>query len=206
MTKPTEHKTVQSRILQYAQDIGWTFVSRKDAEMRRNFDSSAGEPSEQARSASLFFDDLLYQKIKSFNPLYNEAEGALAGRLRRLTADIYGNRDMLTFLRNSGKYFSAEENRELDLMLIDYADGGRKVSERRNIYEVTEEFYWHNGRHGNREDIVFLINGIPLLFVETKAASKVEGMSEALEQVKRYHRECPELRSFLLFYRMTLFR
>jgi len=193
MTKPTEHKTVQSRILQYAQDIGWTFVSRTEAEVRRNFDSSAGEPSEQARSASLFFDDLLYQKIKSFNPLYNEAEGALAGRLRRLTADIYGNRDMLTFLRNSGKYFSAEENRELDLMLIDYADGGRKVSERRNIYEVTEEFYWHNGRHGNREDIVFLINGIPVLVVECKNADKDEGIALGIDQLRRYHIETPEL-------------
>jgi len=31
----------------------------------------------------------------------------------------------------------------------------------RNEYEVTEEFYIHNGRHGTREDVVFLINGIP---------------------------------------------
>ena len=116
MPKPGEHKTVQARILQYAQEIGWTIVSRKVAEQRRNFDSSMDDPSEQARNASLFFDDLLYQKAKSFNPLYAEAEGALVGRLRRLSADIYGNRDMLTFLRNSGKYFSAEENRELDLM------------------------------------------------------------------------------------------
>ncbi|HQI74083.1 MAG TPA: HsdR family type I site-specific deoxyribonuclease, partial [Smithella sp.] len=187
MPKPGEHKTVQSRILQYAQEIGWTFVSRKDAEMRRNFDSSAGEPSEQARSASLFFDDLLYQKIKSFNPLYNEAEGALVGRLRRLSADIYGNRDMLTFLRNNGKYFSAEENRELDLMLIDYANP------QRNVYEVTEEFYWHNGRHGNREDIVFLINGIPVLVVECKNADKDEGIALGIDQLRRYHIETPEL-------------
>jgi len=31
------------------------------------------------------------------------------------------------------------------------------------VYEVTEEFYVHNGRHGTREDVVFLINGIPVL-------------------------------------------
>jgi type I restriction enzyme R subunit len=29
------------------------------------------------------------------------------------------------------------------------------------VYEVTEEFYVHNGRYGKREDMVFLINGIP---------------------------------------------
>ncbi|MDI9573843.1 MAG: HsdR family type I site-specific deoxyribonuclease, partial [Bacteroidota bacterium] len=38
---------------------------------------------------------------------------------------------------------------------------------------------------------------------ETKAATKVEGMSEALEQVKRYHRDCPELLAVLQAYAIT---
>ena len=38
MTKPGEHKTVQARILAYAEDIGWTFVSREEAERRRGFE------------------------------------------------------------------------------------------------------------------------------------------------------------------------
>ena len=37
MPTPTEHKTVQARILEYAQDIGWTFVPQADAEQRRGF-------------------------------------------------------------------------------------------------------------------------------------------------------------------------
>ena len=32
MSKPSEHKTVQARILAYAQEIGWTLVSRAEAE------------------------------------------------------------------------------------------------------------------------------------------------------------------------------
>ena len=35
MNRPTEHKTVQSRILAYAQEIGWTFVPRAESERRR---------------------------------------------------------------------------------------------------------------------------------------------------------------------------
>jgi hypothetical protein len=35
MPKPGEHKTVQARILEYAQDIGWTYVPRAEAEKRR---------------------------------------------------------------------------------------------------------------------------------------------------------------------------
>lgn len=34
MSGPTEHKTVQARILAYAQKIGWTYVSREEAERR----------------------------------------------------------------------------------------------------------------------------------------------------------------------------
>ena len=32
MSKPGEHKSVQSRILAYAQEIGWTYVPRAEAE------------------------------------------------------------------------------------------------------------------------------------------------------------------------------
>ena len=37
MPGPSEHKTVQSRILAYAQEIGWTYVPREEAERRRGF-------------------------------------------------------------------------------------------------------------------------------------------------------------------------
>jgi hypothetical protein len=35
MPTPEEHKTVQARILAYAEAIGWTIVSREAAEKRR---------------------------------------------------------------------------------------------------------------------------------------------------------------------------
>ena len=54
----------------------------------------------------------------------------------------------------------------------------------RNTFHVTDEFEFTNGSKTIRPDIVFLINGVPLLLIETKAAHKIEGMSEALEQIK----------------------
>ncbi len=193
MPSPTEHKTVQTRILRYAQEIGWVFVPRDVAERRRGFDADAASPEERARKASLFFDDLLYQRVRHFNPKYKEAEGALVGDLHRLHADVYGNRDFLNYLRNQGKFHSAEDSRELDLMLVDYADLGRASAPSRNIYEVTEEFYVHNGRYGTREDVVFLINGIPVLVIECKNASKDEGIALGVDQIRRYHFETPEV-------------
>lgn len=71
--KPGEHKTVQARILAYAQNVGWTVVSREEAERRRGFDP--GEPPMgRARDRSLFFDVLLDAKVREFNPRYAEAE------------------------------------------------------------------------------------------------------------------------------------
>lgn len=189
----TEHKTVQSRILSYAQEIGWRYVPRAEAETRRGFDPNGATPEERARPASLYFGDLLHAKVRAFNPKYKEAEGALVGEFQRLNTDIAGNRDFLVYLRNQGKFFCAEENRELDLTVIDYGDLARPREQRRNFYEVTEEFYVHNGRYGTREDVVFLINGIPVMVVECKNADKDEAIALGVDQIRRYHEETPEV-------------
>lgn len=193
MPAPGEHKTVQARILRYAQEIGWNFVPRAEAEAWRGFDPDAPTPEDRARTASLYFGDLLHAQVRAFNPRYKEAEGALVGEFHRLNASIAGNREFLSHLRNQGKFFCAEENRELDLMLIDYDDVGRPRQKWRNVYEVTDEFYVHNGRYGTREDVVFLINGIPVLVIECKNATKDEAIALGIDQIRRYHNETPEV-------------
>jgi len=62
MPAPTEHKTVQARILTYAQEIGWAYVPRNEAETRRGFDPDGATPEDRARPASLFFGDLLHSR------------------------------------------------------------------------------------------------------------------------------------------------
>ncbi len=178
MPTPSEHKTVQARILKYAAAIGWTFVPREEAEQRRG-----GTPD----PVSLFFDDLFDAKMREFNPRYAEAQGLLLGQFRHFHADIYGNREFVEHLRNRGKFFDADESRERDLILIDYEDPAR------NVYEVTEEWAFHNGHYGTREDVVFLINGIPVLVIECKNAGKDEAIALGVDQIRRYHRETPEL-------------
>src|SRR5438093_5365285 len=99
--KPGEHKTVQARIIAYAQEIGWTYVPRGEAERRRGFDRPKETPAERAAEASPYFDDLLDARVRSLNPKYADGLGALVGDLRRLHADIVGNRDLLAYLRNT---------------------------------------------------------------------------------------------------------
>ncbi len=184
--KPGEYKTVQGRILAYAQEIGWSFVSREKAERRRGVERMKDEGG-VIKGGSLIFDDLLDAKVREFNPRYAEVEGVLPSKLRHLHTDIYGNREFLDHLRNRGKFFDHEENRERDLILIDYENPSR------NTYEVTEEWAYHNGHYGTRQDVVFLINGIPVLVIECKNANKDEAIALGVDQIRRYHRETPEL-------------
>jgi hypothetical protein len=103
--KPTEYKTVQARILAYAQEIGWTYVPPCEAEKRRGFNHSKASPAEQAADASPFFEDLLESQVRKLNPKYAEGPGALIGDLRRLHADVAGNRDFLAYLRNTKTFY-----------------------------------------------------------------------------------------------------
>ncbi|MBN2535148.1 MAG: type I restriction endonuclease subunit R [Spirochaetales bacterium] len=93
--------------------------------------------------------------------------------------------------------FIPEEKRKKDVRLIDAED----ISQ--NIYHVTGEFSFTNGSKTIRQDVVFLINGIPVLFIETKSANKKEGIEEAIDQIKRYHTECPELLAINQVYALT---
>ena len=62
--KPGERKTVQARILEYAEAIGWTFVPREEAEQRREFDSDV-PPADRAKNRSLFFNPVKHGQAKS---------------------------------------------------------------------------------------------------------------------------------------------
>ncbi len=136
MPNPGEQKTVQARIFKYVGAIGWTIVSREEAEQRRGFDPAV-PPADRARSRALFFEDLLDAKVREFNPCYNEAKGALLGKFRHLHTDIYGNREFVEHLRNRGKCFEVDANRKLDLILIDYDNPAN------NVFEVTEEWTFY---------------------------------------------------------------
>lgn len=187
MSKPTEHKSVQARILKYANEIGWTVVSQSEAESRRGFDTSAATPREKAKNASRFFTDTLFEKVKEFNPKFKDSKADLLRLLDLPLPTIQGNRDFLHYLQGEKTFFSKEENREFNLILIDYDNPAN------NIFEVTEEYYLFNGQYANREDVIFLINGIPVVVIECKNATKDEAIAIGVDQLRRYHRETPEL-------------
>ena len=94
----TERTSVQNPILKYAQDLGWEIVSRPDAEAKRGFDATAISIQDRARNASSFFNDILYQKAKEFNPKLEDTKEELVRKLTILQGSIQGNKDFLSYL------------------------------------------------------------------------------------------------------------
>jgi len=185
--KFTEHKSVQERILEYSSSIGWGLLRRGEAEELRNFDHSKTLPEEQARHASLFLKAIASQKLKEFNSKLTEDPEEILSRLGSLQSDIKGNKDFLDYLKGKKTFYSTDEECELDLNLIDFEHPEN------NVYNVSEEYYYNNGRYGNRADIVFFVNGIPVIIVECKSATVDEAIAIGTDQIRRYHRETPEM-------------
>jgi type I restriction enzyme R subunit len=164
-------------MLDYAQEIGWEYVRPGEALGLRG-----GE-------GGLYFGPVLEAQLLRLNPGVVDAERAsdVMRRLGLLTPTIEGNRDALAWLRGEGSVFVAEEGRERNVRLVDFARPDN------NIFQVTDEWVQRGAVFRNRADVVFSINGIPVGVAETKAAGKRDGLAEGVEQLRRYHRETPEL-------------
>ncbi|MDO8568841.1 MAG: HsdR family type I site-specific deoxyribonuclease, partial [Dehalococcoidales bacterium] len=110
---------------------------------------------------------------------------------------IEGNLQAWEYLKGLKTVFVETEKRERNLRLLDFNDPSR------NTFHVTDEFSFTNGVHTVRADVAFLINGIPVIMIETKAATRLDGIAEGLDQVRRYHREGPELAALMQIFSLT---
>lgn len=183
-----ESSAVQSPMLRYAREIGWTPVSASEALKRRG-----GE-------TGLVFVQRFTEQFIQFNRaagLNGVHAAEVLGRLSVLPAQIEGNRDMLALLRGETSVYHAGQKREINARLIDFDDPGQ------NIFEVTPEWRFTNGKEHNRYDVVFLVNGLPVLVAETKAAHKADGVAQGIDQIRRYHLETPEMMAALQLFDVT---
>jgi type I restriction enzyme R subunit len=172
--KPTESKSVQQRIITYATELGWKYVPRLESDSRRGGTDSY--------KSELFYREILSTKLLEFNPWLPAGYSLPIPPSR-----IEGNRQILLSLRGQSTAYDEQEKRERNVTVIDF------VHPERNVFEVTDEFSVSNGRYSNRQDIVFLINGIPIIDLECKNLTTAGGIDKALDQIRRYHRESPEL-------------
>jgi type I restriction enzyme R subunit len=137
----------------------------------------------------LFLFKTLRAKILELNPgvISEENIDDVVQRIESSRSTIEGNRDILEWIRGRRTVFVEAEKRHVPIRIIDFEHPSA------NVFHVTREWQYTNGQYTNRADVVFCINGIPIAIVETKAATKVDGVEKGVKQITRYHRETPEL-------------
>lgn len=180
MTKlAVESTTVQFPLVGHAATVGWEKVSPEAALGKRR-----GE-------GGLFFYDELEAALLRLNPgvVSPTDVSGIVQRLESLPNTVEGNREVLEWLRGNRTIFVEAEKRQRNVRLLDFDDAPGA-----NAFQVTWEWAYRNGtRKGNRADVVFLINGVPVAIVENKNPKSKDAMPKALAQLRRYELETPEL-------------
>lgn len=182
----TEMGSVQYPLINYAKEVGWTYLKPEEILLMRGGESG------------LLLQETFLKQVQRLNPAILDHARAedLAKRLVRVLPRIEGNLEAWEYLRGLKTVFVPAEKRERNVRLL--SDNWEE-----NTYHVTDELRFYNGAHRIRLDAAFFINGVPVLVVEAKAATKLEGISDALEQIRRYHREGPELMALMQVHTLT---
>lgn len=187
MTKlGVEKSAVQDTLVQYACEIGWEYIKPEECLRLRG------------GKTSLVLKEVFTNQLLKLNPDFIDSLmiDDLTKKIEILPANIEGNFQSWEYLKGLKTVFVPLNKRERNVKFLD-----KKIE--KNTFHVTDEFEFTNGTHTNRYDVVFLINGIPVFFVEAKASHKIGGIQEGLDQVRRYHRETPEAMSLFQIYTLT---
>ncbi|MDE0118779.1 MAG: HsdR family type I site-specific deoxyribonuclease [Bdellovibrionales bacterium] len=183
----TESKTVEEPLIKYAKQIGWIYISPKEAiQLRR------GE------TGKLFYSILRESLIKLNASFLNEGNvDGLVQKIDNISDTMEGNRENLNWIRGQKVFFDEKEKRNKNVIVIDF------LNPENNVFQVTQQWSYTNPRKTNRPDVMFLINGIPFAIVENKKPGMRDSMEKAIEQLKRLERETPEIMSHPQVFNVT---
>lgn len=198
-----ERYSVQKPLIGYVREPSAEYVTSKGKKVFISLGWDYVSPDEALRlrggTTGFVFKELFINQMQALNPDFMNQELAeeLIKRLERIPPNIEGNLIAWEYIKGLKTVFVPDEKRERNVRFIDTENIAR------NVFQVTDEFSFTNGSKTIRPDVVFLINGVPVFLIETKAAHKIDGIAEALDQIRRYHRECPELLAILQLYALT---
>ncbi|MDE0511453.1 MAG: HsdR family type I site-specific deoxyribonuclease [Gammaproteobacteria bacterium] len=173
----TEAITVQFPMVRHAAEVGWTPLSPADALVMRG-----GE-------AGLLFQNEIEGALRRFNSwMTDNAIRSVMENLQALPPTIEGNRKMLAWLRGERQWYDEAEQRHRQVRLVDFDDPSA------NALHVTWEWRLKPpARKGNRADVMFVVNGMPVAIVEHKNPTDTDAIERGITQLRRYERETPEL-------------
>ncbi len=174
----TEAGAVQFPMVRHAAEVGWTPIPPGDALRLRG-----GE-------TGILFRDGLEEALGRFNPwMSNETIRSVVERLEAVPATIEGNRQMLSWLRGERQWYDEGESRYRHVQIVDFEQSNE------NVLHVTWEWKLKPPARnkGNRADVMFVVNGVPVAIVEHKNPTDRNAIDRGIGQLKRYELETPEL-------------
>ena len=183
----TEAGSVQFPMVRHAAEIGWAPLRPVDALAMRG-----GE-------AGLLFRGVLEDALHRFNPwLTDDAVRSVVENIQAIAPTIEGNRQMLAWLRGERQWYDEAEQRHRQVRLIDFDEPGA------NVLHVTWEWRLKPpARKGNRADVMFVVNGVPVAIVEHKNPTDADAIERGITQLRRYEIETPELMGAAQLFNVT---
>ena len=173
----TESEAVQFPMIRHAEEVGWTPLSPQEA---------LGMGGGQA--GTLFWSEV-EGTLRRFNPWMTEdAIRSAVETIEAIPPSIEGNREMLAWLRGERQWYDEAEERHRRVRLIEFDTPGA------NTLHVTWEWRLKPAaRKGNRADVMFVMNGVPVAIVEHKNPKDPGAIERGVTQLRRYEAETPEL-------------
>ncbi|WP_295587668.1 type I restriction endonuclease subunit R [uncultured Lamprocystis sp.] len=171
-----EETTVEREIIEHLKSakLGWTWHSREELRQYR--------PDER----EVLLLPVLREKLKELNPTILTDDDRVEAIITRLRA-CRDNQQWLTWLKQGVNYQFDPAEKAQDVRLIDYDDLEA------NDWWVTNQFpvVGHSAR---RPDIVLIVNGIPIVVIEAKTASRAKpDWREGAKQLGMYAEEIDQL-------------
>lgn len=183
----SEAGTVQFPMVTHAVEVGWASLTPDEAKIRRS-----GE-------ANMILRDELAAKLRQFNAwLTADAVRSVIDSIEAVPATIDGNRQLLAWMRGGRSWYDEAEKRQRPVKVIDFEN----IKD--NSFHVTWEWTLKPpARKGNRADVLFLVNGLPVCIVEHKNPKDGAAIERAVTQLRRYELETPELISAPQLFNVT---
>ena len=183
----TESTAVQFPMIRHAEAIGWIPVPPDIALQKRG-----GE-------AGTLFRDEIEGALRRFNAwMTDDAIRSVIDRFEAIPPTIEGNREILSWLRGERQWYDENEQRHRRVRFIDFENPGN------NVLHVTWEWKIKPpARKGNRADVMFVVNGIPVAIVEHKNPTDADAIERGITQLRRYEKETPELMGAAQLFNVT---
>lgn len=186
--KIAEAWSVQFPMVKHAHEVGWTIVTPEEAETLRH------------GTGTMLFPEILEDKLQEFNPwLTSDQARSIVESIEALPPTIDGNHEVLRWLRGERQWYDESDNRDRTVQIVDFEHAGE------NEMHVTWEWKIEPPARpkGNRADVIFALNGIPVTIVEHKNPKDGDALTRGITQLRRYETETPELLAQPQLYNVT---